>query len=218
MDNRSVIGLNRSLRRRLTAGSKHLCEVSEPLAAWIETCGRCELKVEWGRSIYEALVRAIAHQQLHSKAAESILARMCNAFPKTSFPTEKEIASTSLDQLRAFGFSQAKVVAIQGIAQASLEKSIPTRTIAEQMSDAELIDSLIPLRGVGKWTVEMILIFTLGRMDVMPVDDFGVKSGLKTLLELEDLPKRQGFAIATDDWTPYRTIGAWYLWRLADNY
>jgi len=86
------------------------------------------------------------------------------------------------------------------------------------MSDAELIDSLIPLRGVGKWTVEMILIFTLGRMDVMPVDDFGVKSGLKTLLELEDLPKRQGFAIATDDWTPYRTIGAWYLWRLADNY
>ena len=188
-----------------------------PLSDWIEQSGRCELSVDWERSIYEALVRAIAHQQLHGKAAESILRRLCSGFPSNPFPTEKELRSASPDHLRTFGFSGAKVLAIQGIAQAAAEGLLPNRQQAEAMSDAQLIEALLPLRGVGRWTIEMLLIFTLGRLDVMPVDDFGVKTGLKNLLGLREMPKKLDFANATDNWKPFRSIGAWYLWRLADK-
>jgi DNA-3-methyladenine glycosylase II len=114
------------------------------------------------------------------------------------------------------GFSGAKVIAIQGIAQAQLDQKLPDRIRTDSMSNEEIIEALIPLRGVGKWTVEMLLIFTLGRLDVMPVDDFGVKTGLMQLLSLKTMPKKTDFASLTDGWSPYRSIGAWYLWRIAD--
>ncbi len=205
-------------RRRLRRAERYLQDVESPIGEWIEESGRCQLEIAWDRSLYEALVRAIAHQQLHGRAAETILGRLIEAFhrPQQTFPTPLQLARAQPERLRACGFSAAKVAAIQGIARATHREQIPTRNQADQLNDEELIEKLLPLRGVGRWTVEMLLIFTLGRLDVMPVDDFGVRSGLKHLYQFERTPSKFDFAELTDRWAPYRSVGAWYLWRLAD--
>jgi DNA-3-methyladenine glycosylase II len=202
--------------KQLKKGCKHLRSVSTDLDLWITKSGTCKWEVAWDRDIYEALVRAIAHQQLHGRAAETILGRFCAGFRGDAFPTPKQVSRASTEKLRSMGFSSAKTLAIQGIAAAALAKEIPDRETAKQLDDQELIERLVKLRGVGRWTVEMLLIFTLGRLDVMPVDDFGVKSGLQQLLKLEDFPKKADFEIHTASWAPYRSIAAWYLWRKAD--
>lgn len=194
----------------------HLSKVSPHLRKWIATSGVCELEIAWDRSLYESLVRAIAHQQLHGRAAATILGRLQAGFPGGVFPTPKQLARASTKKLRGMGFSAAKTIAIQGVARAAESGHIPTRAEAESWSDEKLVEHLIELKGVGPWTVEMLLIFTLGRMDIMPVDDFGVRAGLKLLLDLKDVPKKADFEKHTAAWRPYRSIAAWYLWRRAD--
>ncbi len=209
----------KSLSRKLRKAERHLIDCDPHMAVWIAESGRCELEVAWDRSLYEALVRAVAHQQLHGKAAASILGRLVDAYsrPDRSFPTARQLARAEPDKLRGIGFSLAKVNAIRGIASAAVRGEVPTREQAAGLSDQELIDLLIPLRGVGRWTVEMLLIFTLGRLDVMPVDDFGIRSGLRHLAGLSAPPRKGDFAELTDHWAPYRSVAAWYLWRLADR-
>ncbi len=119
--------------------------------------------------------------------------------------------------LRAVGFSRSKILAIRDIAAKAAEGIVPTREEAEALSDAELISRLVPLRGVGQWTVEMLLIFSLGRLDVFPLDDFGVRKGLKIAFGLEEMPSKRDMLALTDAWRPYRSIGTWYLWRLVSN-
>ncbi len=211
-----ILLLERAFKRKLRTGVKHLCERSSELSVWIVESGRCELQVQWDRDLYEALVRAIAHQQLHGRAAECILGRLCDGFRCEGFPTPQQLKRASTEKLRAMGFSSAKTLAIQGIAAAAASGQIPSRAEAAKLTDDELVERLLPLRGVGRWTVEMLLIFTLGRLDVMPVDDFGVKSGLRQLFALAETPGKTKFAELTDVWRPYRSIGAWYLWRKAD--
>jgi DNA-3-methyladenine glycosylase II len=208
--------LTNAFKRQVRAGVKHLRKHSHELDTWIEQSGPCSLEIQWQRELFEALVRAIAHQQLHGRAAETILGRLVAGFRCDPFPSAQQIKRASHEKLRGMGFSSAKAVAIQGIAAAAVAGEIPTRVMAASMSDSELIERLLPLRGVGRWTVEMLLIFTLGRLDVMPIDDFGVKSGLQQLFNLETMPKKDVFADLTDHWKPYRSLGAWYLWRKAD--
>lgn len=205
-------------QRSLRKAERSLLAGDNLLAAWIAETGKCQLQVAWDRSVYEALVRAIAHQQLHGRAAECILGRLTAAYARTGndFPTPQQLKRAQADRLRSFGFSAAKVAAIQGIAAATVNGEVPSRVEAKQLSDIELIERLLPLRGVGRWTVEMLLIFTLGRLDVMPVDDFGVRSGLQHLCGLAAQPKKGDFAALTEHWAPFRSVGAWYLWRLAD--
>lgn len=195
-------------QRQVRAATKKLVAGSHVLAEWIEQCGPCKLEVAWERSLYESLVRAIAHQQLHGKAAETILGRLISSFRGDGFPTARQLARAETEKLRSCGFSAAKVQAIQGIAAAELRGSIPNRDTAQQLSDAELIEKLTELRGVGRWTVEMLLIFTLGRLDVMPVDDFGVKHGLQVLLNLPDMPTRQEMTQQSAVWAGQRTVAA----------
>ena len=205
------------MRRKLRRAERHLIAGGGPLGDWIAAHGKCQLQVAWDRGVYEALVRAIAHQQLHGKAAESILRRLCAAFPRSPFPEPAELAGASTELMRAAGFSSAKTVAIQGIATAALQGAIPSREQAETLSDEELIARLLPLRGVGRWTVEMLLIFTLGRLDIMPVDDYGIRAGLQALYGLPAMPKKPEFPPLTDAWHPYRSVAAWYLWRYAEH-
>jgi DNA-3-methyladenine glycosylase II len=183
----------------------------------IATHGKCALVPYWERSPYESLVRAVAYQQLHGRAAAAILGRLMAKFTPHPFPSAEDLAAADPQGLRTLGFSAAKVTTIQGIARGSLDGIVPTRKEATELSDQELIERLTQLRGIGQWTVEMLLIFTLGRLDVMPVDDYGVKAGLQALHELESFPKKQDFARLTEKWQPYRSIGAWYLWRVADG-
>ncbi len=207
-----------ALQRRLRKSERCLIACDQRLAAWIAQIGKCELQVAWERSLYEALVRAIAHQQLHARAATSILGRLTAAYARTGndFPTPKQLAQAKIGRLRSFGFSAAKVTALHGIARAALSGEIPSREEAGNLSDDELVERLVPLRGVGRWTVEMLLIFTLGRLDVMPTDDFGVRSGLQHLCGLQAHPKKADVALLTNHWAPHRSVAAWYLWRLAD--
>lgn len=181
----------------------------------IKAHGPCEL-VPQKRSPYEALVSAVAHQQLHANAAEAILRRFKALFPKTRFPKPEQVLAADETMLRGCGFSLGKLLAIRDIAAKTLNGQIPTRAAALKLDDEELIARLIEVRGVGRWTVEMLLIFTLGRPDVFPSDDYGVRNGWRIAKKLDEMPKPKEFRLLAERWQPHRTLAAWYLWRAAD--
>ncbi len=208
--------MQKTFEKKLRLAEKHLISTSPKLREWIAEVGRCDLIPVWDREPFESLVRAVAHQQLHGKAAESILGRMIARFPNQAFPTPLQLSRMRVPSYRKCGFSLAKTEAIRGIAKGSFAGIVPSRGIANNMTDEALVEALTELRGIGKWSVEMLLIFTMGRLDVMPVDDFGVRAGLQHLMGLPEMPKKAEFATWTDSWQPYRSVGAWYLWRLAD--
>ena len=186
------------------------------MAGLIARVGAPRLGVSRGRSPYEALVRAIAHQQLHGRAAEAILGRFIALAPDGSFPAPDHVLRLPETSLRAAGFSAAKLAAIRDIARHAEAGHVPTRRQATRLSDAALIERLCAIRGVGRWTVEMLLIFTLGRPDVMPCDDFGVAEGCRALYGLEQRPRPRELAARMEGFAPYRSYAAWYLWRAAD--
>lgn len=182
-------------------------------AQLIKIVGPCAFEPKAEREPYEALVRAIAYQQLHGKAGDAILKRFKANYEDT-FPSPQQILATEFDTLRACGFSTRKIETIQAIANGTLSGLVPTRLEADEMTDAALIEQLIALKGIGRWTVEMMLMFTLQRMDILPVDDFGVSEGYKRLKKLAVAPKRKELAEIGKAWSPYRTIASWYLWRV----
>jgi len=186
-------------------------------AALIRRVGPPRLVVEKQRSPYEALTRAIAHQQLHGRAAVAILGRFEALFPGQSFPTPAQVLATEETALRACGFSATKIACIRAIAAATLDGTIPTRSESARLSDEALIERLTTIRGVGRWTVEMLLIFCLGRPDVLPVDDFGVRDGYRVLHKLAAQPKPRELAELGLRWAPHRSLAAWYLWRASDE-
>ncbi len=181
----------------------------------IRQIGACSLQLA-KREPYEALVRAIAHQQVHGRAAEAILGRFLALFPDHAFPPPELVLATAPEVLRGCGFSGSKIAAIRDIAEKSAGGLVPTRRASHRLSDEALIERLVAIRGVGRWTVEMLLIFTLGRPDVLPVDDFGVREGFKVAARLEAQPKPKALAEIGAAWAPYRSTAAWYLWRAAD--
>lgn len=181
----------------------------------IRQVGPCTLAAA-RRQPYEALVRAIAHQQVHGRAAEAILGRFLACCAGPGFPPPEAVLALTPEQMRACGLSGNKVLAIRDIAEKAAAGIVPTRAAARRLTDEELIARLVPLRGVGRWTVEMLLIFTLGRPDVLPVDDFGVREGYRLAAGLEAQPKPRAFAEIGLAWAPYRTTAAWYFWRAAD--
>ena len=187
------------------------------LAALIARVGPPLLAPERDRSPYEALMRAIAHQQLHGRAAEAILGRFMALFPGTRFPSPELVLAAETDVLRGCGFSLGKIATIRAICERALDGTVPTRRGAARLSDSELIDRLTTIRGVGRWTVEMLLIFTLGRPDVLPVDDYGVRDGYRLLHGLAAQPKPRELAAIGEAWAPFRSLAAWYLWRASDE-
>ena len=199
---------NREARRHLSR--------DPVLAPVIAQVGACRLKPVGGREPYEALVRAIAHQQVHGRAAEAMLNRLIALVPDHPFPPPAGILALPEGALRSCGFSGAKQAAILDIAHKSAAGWVPTRRTASRMADEALIERLVALRGVGRWTVEMLLIFTLGRRDVLPVDDFGVREGYRLAAGLEGQPKPKELAVLGEAWAPFRTTAAWYFWRAAD--
>lgn len=182
----------------------------------IKTHGPCALAPEMSRSPFESLVRAVAHQQLNGTAADTILGRFRALFPSRRFPTAPQLANVEDDALRAAGFSRAKIAAIRDIAAKTLDGTIPTNRAIRTMPDAEIVERLITVRGVGRWTVEMLLIFKLGRPDVLPADDFGVRNGYRIAFGLAEMPKPKELLALAERWRPYGTTAAWYLWRAAD--
>lgn len=208
--------LSEQLQRIEPDPAGYLSALDDDWARLIGVVGKYDLKLKPHREPYEALVRAIAHQQLHSRAAEAILGRFLASFPNSAFPEPHELLAINDELLRGCGFSASKILAIKGIATGVIEGVVPSSIEAQTLSDDELIKRLVTLRGVGRWTVEMLLIFTLGRSDVLPVDDYGVREGWRKLKALPAQPKPRQFAEEGCKWSPHRTAAAWYLWRAAE--
>lgn len=168
------------------------------------------------RSPYHSLVRAIAHQQLHGKAAETILNRLIQLFPGKEFPTPADLVGLTHDQYRLCGFSNNKAKAILDIAGRAHRGLLPDKNKIQKMENAEIIETLTDIYGVGRWTVEMLLIFQLGRLDIWPVDDFGVRKGYQIWKKKRKFPDAKSLRGADRLWAPYQSIVALYLWREAD--
>jgi DNA-3-methyladenine glycosylase II len=191
-----------------------LSAIDNDWAQLIKRVGACTLATETEPELnpYQALVQAVAYQQLHGKAGDAIFAKFKHHF--AGFPTPQQLVAANFDDLRACGFSGQKIETIKGIANACISGVVPSREAAEAMSNDALIERLITLKGIGKWTVEMMLIFTFGRMDILPVNDYAVREGFKRLKKLEAKPKPKQMAEIGKAWAPYRSVASWYLWRV----
>ena len=194
--------------------TQFLSAIDNDWAQLINTVGACTLaaEIEPDLSPYQALVQAVAYQQLHGKAGDAIFAKFKQYF--AGFPAPEQLATAHFDDLRTCGFSGRKIETIQGIAHASISCLVPSREAAEAMSNDALIERLVTLKGIGQWTVEMMLMFTFGRMDILPVDDFAVAEGYKRLKKLGTKPKPKLMADIGRAWSPYRSVASWYLWRV----
>jgi DNA-3-methyladenine glycosylase II len=193
----------------------HLSAACPKLAGVIARVGKLDARPAEFEEPYYALLSAVAHQQLHARAAEAILGRL-KALTGAALPEPAALLALPDEALRACGFSANKAAAIRDVAAKAVSGVIPTRAAANRMSDAALIERLTAIRGVGQWTVEMLLIFTLRRPDVFPVDDFGVREGYRIIHGLEAQPKPKAFAVIGEAYAPYRSMAALYLWRAAD--
>ena len=193
-----------------------LAAVDPVMARLIREIGPCRLEPEPRRSPFQSLVQAVAHQQLNGTAANTILTRFKKLFPGRKFPKPEDLANVTDEQIRACGFSFAKIKAIRDIAEKTLSGVVPTSRQIVKLSDAEIIERLTEVRGVGRWTVEMLLIFQLGREDVLPVDDFGVRNGFRLAYKKREMPKPKELLQFGERWRPHGTTAAWYLWRAAD--
>jgi DNA-3-methyladenine glycosylase II len=195
---------------------KHLSERDPIMRALILEHGQCGIVPEMKRSPFQSLVQAVAHQQLNGMAANTILSRFRKLFPGRKFPRPQDLAGVTDEQIRACGFSFAKIKAIRDIAEKTLSGVVPTARQIVKLPDEEIILRLTEVRGVGRWTVEMLLIFQLGRPDVLPVDDFGVRNGFRIAYKKRAMPKPKELLKFGELWRPHATTAAWYLWRAAD--
>jgi len=198
------------------AAHRHLSKRDPVLRRLIREHGECDLVPEKRRSPFQSLVLAVAHQQLNGTAASNILTRFKKLFPGRKFPRPEDLAKVTDSQIRACGFSFAKIKSIRDIAEKTLSGVVPSSRQIVKLSDDEIIARLTKVRGVGRWTVEMLLIFQLGRPDVLPVGDFGLRTGFRVAYKKRAMPKPNDLLKFGERWRPHATTAAWYLWCAAD--
>jgi DNA-3-methyladenine glycosylase II len=194
----------------------HLSGVDVNLGGLIRAVGPYGLVMESETQPFTALARAIAHQQLHAAAARNILGRLVANVGGGVFPTPEIIIAAPDAALRAVGFSGSKIAALRDLASKTLDGVVPDRATLETLEDAEIITRLTEVRGIGRWTVEMLLMFHLGRPDILPVDDFGVRMGFQLTNGLRKMPAPKVLAIYGERWGPHRSAAAWYFWRAVE--
>jgi DNA-3-methyladenine glycosylase II len=188
----------------LRAADPHLARV-------IALAGPCTLApTEW--SPFRALLRSIVYQQLSTKAATTILGRVVALFPG-EFPTPEQVLAAPEAAMRGAGLSANKLRSVRDLAEKTLAGVVPARAALAALGDEEVIAHCTQVRGVGRWTVEMMLMFHLGRPDVLPVDDLGVQKGAQRVYGLRSLPTPARLARLAAPWRPFRTVGSWYMWR-----
>jgi DNA-3-methyladenine glycosylase II len=190
---------------------------SDPvMAALIAAAGPCRLRTRELLEPFEGLSRAIAHQQLHGVAARRILGRFVALFGAAKFPAPQQVLEAADAQLRGVGFSYAKIAALKDLARKTLEGTVPPAAELALLGDLEIIERISSVRGIGRWTVEMMLMFQLERRDVLPVDDFGVRNGFRLAYGLKGMPTPRALAQFGERWKPWRSVAAWYLWRAVE--
>jgi len=191
---------------------------SDPvMARLIDAVGPFAMTLKTTPSLFVALAESIVYQQLTGKAAATIFARVQALFPDAQHgPTARQIQRVSDQRLRAAGLSNAKLLALRDLSLRTLSGQVPTLAEVQALGDEEVIERLTQVRGIGRWTVEMLLMFRLGRPDVLPVDDYGVRQGFAIAYRKRKLPPPKALAKYGARWAPYRTVASWYLWRAVD--
>ena len=199
------------------AAIEHLSQSDKVLARLIRRVGPCRLEARRSAGPFHAVVQSVAHQQLNGTAAKTILKRVIAIYPGRKFPAPEDLLATPDERLRGAGLSRAKTAALKDIAAKTLEGIVPGSRAIARMSNEEILERLTAIRGVGPWTVEMLLIFTLGRLDILPATDFGVRKGFALTYRRKELPAPSELIKHGERWRPYRTIASWYLWRALDG-
>ncbi len=197
----------------LAAALAHLRAADPRLAGVIDLARPCDLAPQRLRSLFDVLLRAIVCQQLNGKAASAILGRVEALFPQNR-PAPETLLALPDEPLRAAGLSRNKLTAIRDLATKTVDGTVPTPAAARRLSDAEVVTRLTAVRGVGPWTVHMLLMFNLGRPDVLPTGDFGVREGFRKLHRKRRQPTPAELERHAERWRPYRSVAAWYLWRV----
>jgi len=197
----------------LAAATRHLAASDERLARLIEETLPFQLDIAGAPSPYEVLIESITHQSISGKAAATIFARIKALGANDRAPTPQEMLKLPKRALRKVGLSGAKILAMKDLAKKTIEGIVPSLEEAEKLSDEELVERLVSVRGIGAWTVEMFLIFRLGRPDVLPIHDLGVKKGWAVTYGKRHMPKPKELLAFGERWRPYRTVASWYMWR-----
>ncbi len=195
---------------------RHLKKSDPRLGEWIDRIGALALPTPPVREPYVALLEAIAHQQLAGAAARAIWGRVVALF-EDGVPCSKRLAEMTETQLRSAGLSRSKALAMKDICVRFNAGQIPSAALIAQMSDADIYAQLLEARGVGAWTVDMLMLFTLCRPDVMPVTDYGVRKGFQVLYRKRALPTPKQLLKFSEKWRPHRSVAALYLWRIAET-
>ena len=199
------------------AAIAHLRAGDEILAAAIDRVGLFALEPRPMKSLFEAMMRSIVYQQLNGKAAEIIYGRVMLVLKPHGGAIPEALAKISDEPLRAAGLSRNKLLAIRDLAAKSLDGTVPTLKVAHKMSDDELVERLTQVRGIGPWTVHMLLLFYLGRPDVMPTGDYAIRSAFQKLYKKRKHPTPEALLKHARKWQPYRSVASWYLWRTLDT-
>ena len=201
-----------------TTAVEHLRASDAALARIIDAVGPFRMQLKKTPSLFAALAEAIVYQQLTAKAAGTIYARVCALFPRAhEGPTAEQILRVSNEKLRGAGLSGSKLLSLRDLARRAADGSIPTLAEAHRLDDAVIIERLTEVRGIGRWTAEMLLMFRLGRPDVLPVDDYGIRKGFAVAFGKRKMPAPADVEQRGARWRPYRTVASWYLWRAADR-
>lgn len=195
----------------------HLSKRDKKLGRWIEKIGALEVAA-WDKKFdtVDSLARSILYQQLSGKAAATIVGRVEKMIGSKKI-TAKSLATVQDEQLRACGVSGNKTLALRDLAARACQGEIPSAARFSKLSNDEIIEKLVAVRGIGRWTVEMMLMFRLGRPDVLPVDDLGVRKGAQIIDKLEVMPTPKELILRGEKWAPYRTLAAMYCWRIVDS-
>jgi 3-methyladenine DNA glycosylase/8-oxoguanine DNA glycosylase len=199
------------------AAIAHLSKADRRLGELIEKSIEFRLNIEEEQTPYESLLQAIAYQSIAGKAAKVIFDRIRALGSNGRCPTPEELLRVRTPALRKAGLSHAKIAAVRDLAQKAIDGVVPTLEAAQKLSDQELVDRLISVRGIGPWTVEMFLIFRLGRPDVLPIHDYGVQKGFAITYGKRKIPKPRELAAFGERWRPYRTVASWYMWRAVEH-
>lgn len=195
----------------------HLRAADPVMAALIKRVGPFALELTPARSLFEALLRSIIYQQLHGKAAATIHGRVLAELAQLGGPTAEALTRSTDEALRAAGLSRGKLLAVRDLAAKCLAGTVPSLKQAAKLGDAELEARLTEVRGIGPWTVHMLLIFTLGRPDAMPTGDFAIRLAFKQVYRKRADPSPALILRHARCWQPYRSVASWYLWRHLDT-
>jgi len=200
----------------VSAAQTALTKADKPLAKWMARIGPIETRWREPFEPVDALARAILYQQLSGKAAATIVARVEAKLPRGPHFHPQDLRDIDMADLRACGVSSNKAIALKDLAAKALDGVVPSVQELRWLDNETLIERLTAVRGIGRWTVEMMLMFRLGRPDVLPVDDLGIRKGAQVLRRLAEAPKPKELVVIGERWSPWRTLASFYLWRIAD--